>query len=425
MTSASSQPRIGTLDRVVSARGGLVSTVVPISATRDASAYHICQASLGDVGAVLPDCAPSLHGPGGLDGAGTGHELGRAADLAVVEAVERWSSTILTEDQVVVASVRELAQRGEAALDLDRVPRCSEEELAHPRVPLRRLDRDAPLRWVHGIDLLDGSRVLVPAVMTYLGLQQWPSETFWLPISTGCAAHTDLAAALLGGLLEVVERDALTLTWLHRLPLVELDVDGGSTRVYDATLEHGIPTVYAVDRSDGPVATVVGAATAPTAEAATHKVLREVQSCRIALEAIGPGGDDVDAFVSATDGAQYMGVSHRASAFEFLTQPPRDRRSLRPLAHVASLPGEDAAEQLRAALAAMRSIGAHPVAVDLTTREARLAGLRVVRVVVPELVPLTFSPRARYLAHPRVHGGSWTAVHAPADELNPLPQPMA
>lgn len=422
---ADAVPRIGTLDRVVAARGGLVSSVVPISATREAAAYHVCQAMVGDVGAVLPDVAESLHAWGALDGAGTGVDLGRAADLAVVEAVERWSSTVVTADQVLVASADELAALGLRTLDMATVPRCSDEELAHPRCPLRPFDPGARLRWVDGVDLLDGERVLVPAVMTFLGLRQWPSECWWLPISTGCAAHTDLPAAVLGGLLEVVERDALTLTWLHRLPLVELDVDGGTTRVYDATLEHGIPTVYAVDRADGPVATVVGAATAGTAQAAVEKVLREVQSCRIALEAIGPGGEDVDSFVTATDGARFMAAAERTPAFSFLLDPARSERRLRPLRDLEPLCGANPTEQLRAAIAALCRSGAHPVAVELTTREARVAGLRVVRVIVPELVPLSFSLRARYLGHQRAREGGWTARYPASRVFNPVPQPMA
>jgi ribosomal protein S12 methylthiotransferase accessory factor len=42
------------------------------------------------------------------------------------------------------------------------------------------------------------------------------------------------------------------------------------------------------------------------------------------------------------------------------------------------------------------------VAVDLTADEVRDAGLWVVRVIIPELVPISFVHRARYLGTPRL-----------------------
>ena len=51
-------------------------------------------------------------------------------------------------------------------------------------------------------------------------------ERFALPISTGCAAHTDIAAALLSGLCEVIERDAIALLWLQRMAVPRLSLDG-------------------------------------------------------------------------------------------------------------------------------------------------------------------------------------------------------
>lgn len=426
--------RIGSLERVVSTRGGLVSSVIPLATGTERAEYRVCQALLGDVGSTADVTLAEGLGHGSLDGAGTGSDLAAAADLAVVEAVERWSSTVVTVDQLTVSA----AQDQESGLDMTTVPTCSPAEFAHPSCPLVPFDPTVPLRWVTGLDLTTGSPVSVPAVMTYLGMRQWSSsERWWLPISTGCAAHTDLSLALLAGLFEVVERDALTLTWLHQLPLPELELDlpslsvardranasgAGRTRLFDATLDTGVPTVYAVNESSGPVATVVGCATAADASTAVRKVLREVQSCRIAIEAAGPGGDDPDTFLSAIDGARWMGDPRRAGAFSFLDRSPR-----RLVSEMPPLSAASADALLPTALQAVRDVGGRPVAVDLTTREARRAGLHVVRVIVPELQPMTFSPRARYLAHPRVARGAFAAGYQPkpAHQLNALPQPMA
>jgi ribosomal protein S12 methylthiotransferase accessory factor len=52
-----------------------------------------------------------------------------------------------------------------------------------------------------------------------------PSEMFYYPISTGCASHVSLERALLGAILEVVERDAISIIWLQKLVLPRIEVD--------------------------------------------------------------------------------------------------------------------------------------------------------------------------------------------------------
>jgi ribosomal protein S12 methylthiotransferase accessory factor len=67
------------------------------------------------------------------------------------------------------------------------------------------------------------------------------------------------------------------------------------------------------------------------------------------------------------------------------------------------------------------------VAVDLTTDELRDAGLRVVRVVVPQLMPISFTHRARYLGTPRLSAYVARRTGAPFTEadVNPAPLPFA
>ncbi len=71
--------------------------------------------------------------------------------------------------------------------------------------------------------------------------------------------------------------------------------------------------------------------------------------------------------------------------------------------------------------------GCEVVVADLTTDEARQVGAHVVRVLVPELMPLSFAHRARYLAHPRLYRAPAALGHRVhrEPELNPHPQPFA
>ena len=88
-------------------------------------------------------------------------------------------------------------------------------------------------------------------------------ENFWQSISTGVAAHTHLATALASAICEVIERDAIALTWLCRLRLPRIEIDDPVPDVlapalerlrlskiqqyfFDATTDLRVPTVYAV-----------------------------------------------------------------------------------------------------------------------------------------------------------------------------------
>ena len=125
-------------------------------------------------------------------------------------------------------------------------------------------------------------------------------------------------------------------------------------------------------------------------------------------------------FRDVMDGATYMAAADRAEAFDFLTQPIRR-------IPLSTYPGPVAAsdrEVLRALVARFRDLDMPVYAVDLSTDEAIRAGLRVVRVLIPALQPLSFHYRARYLGHPRLYSAPAKMGYPVRTEreLNPWPQ---
>jgi ribosomal protein S12 methylthiotransferase accessory factor len=440
--------------------GGLVSRVRPVPGS---APYRIYVAELGDLSAALPQ-VPDGFGP--LDGSGGGTDDGHAATVAVAEALERYSACVYDDRALRWATAREL---GAEALDLATLPRCSATELAHPACPVTDPDPAARIRWVAGLDLHTGTMTWIPAVLVYLHLPApVPGERFTLPISTGCAAHPDLAVALTNAACEVIERDALTLTWLQRLALPrltgtdldpagsepDLDPAAGSTpdldpaagsepeldsaagpepgldggagmRLFDATTDLGIPTVYGVDVAPAhpTVRTVVACATDLDPGRATAKVRREGAAGRLALEHAPPAPAELDRFGAVSDGAAYMGRPERADAFDFLLHTPRGRA----VSELAAPDPADSGAGLRFVLDRLAGAGYRAYAVDLTTDEAARVGMHVVRVVIPGLQPLSFSFRARFLGHPRLYEAPARMGFPAASEsdLTPWPQPFA
>lgn len=87
----------------------------------------------------------------------------------------------------------------------------------------------------------------------------------------------------------------------------------------------------------------------------------------------------------------------------------------------------DSGQDLAFLVQRLKQAGCDVIAVECTTDEAHDVGFRVVRVIIPQLMPLSFTHRARYLAHPRLYEAParmGLPVHGEAD-INPNPQPFA
>lgn len=435
------------LESLVSASGGLFSSVRRISLPPDIADYNTSVASVGDIWTGYGPRADEqfLPDPGArrLDGSGTDLDPAMARLYSLGEGLERYCSSTYRTEQFRWATADELAAAGEPAVDLDRCPRLSDVELSDPRCPIVRPDKGLPQRWVRGIDLHTGEPAWVPAVLVYLGLPpQSRGEAWWMPISTGCAVHTDPYRALTGALLEAVERDALTLLWLQKLPVPRLDLDldacpphlrdiverhaasGSELHLFDATTDLGIPAVYALDRAPHPrLENTVNCVTGFDPHTIIAKIFRETSSCRSALTSRRPVRTDVDTFHGLFDGALHTGHPDRRHAFDFLTDVTRSV----PLASLPTLRFDSAEQEYRHVVRALADRGMPAYAVDLSTDEAVRSGLTAVRVVVPDLLPLTFSPKAQFRAHPRLYSAPVAmGMRALAEEeLNSHPQPMA
>ncbi|WP_411146946.1 YcaO-like family protein [Streptomyces sp. x-80] len=398
--------------------------------------YAVYVSAIGDP-TTLWAAIPSQ--PDGVDGAGSGTDRERARLISMAEALERYTNSLYQSELVRWATADEL---GDEAVDLDVLPQCSAAELADGTAWLIPADKSLPQRWVRGWSLTRRRPVWVP--VSYVWLFTDPEamgERITNPISTGCAIHSDLNQALVNGICEAIERDTISLVWLQRLELPEIDVSGEPAlreqrrrlrdgfveyRFYDATSDIGVPVVYAVVLSDHnqELNQLVMCASGPDPADVVRKIYREAASSRIALQARRSIPDDPQDFTSVLHGAIHMGRPGKRDAFDFLLRRPRPTRQLADLPHAAA---DDPATQLSWLVNRLADIDAEVIAVDITTEEARDVGFRSVRVIVPQLMPLSFVHRNRYLAHPRLYRAptAMGLVSHPESALNPEPQPFA
>ena len=455
--SALKEPAAPSLARAASLESpvGLVSRTAELAQAPGEPAFSIWTGFLGDLSAPLRSQTTWNHRveSGNIDGAGGAIDADLARHIAIVESLERYSSCSWEAEELIWDTPAGL---GEAAIGPERWPACSPAELADPQCGLIPSDPRIPLRWVRGWSLTRGREVFVPAVLVYLKLPvRSPSERFINMVSTGTAAHSDLREAVLGGLLEVVERDAIALTWLQRLRLPEVVVDpadldpeaaeyhrvGTSTELTvhlrDATTDYGIPILYAVQTSevDTELAQVVAATCDLDPQRALAKIHRELVSLRIALRshARSPRAKEVTGQdMTVVGGALADAAPSMRHVFDFLLEGPRPARRLadvgRPELRSTREPAPgSAADPLARVVSALERAGSEAVVVDITTDEARQVGMHVVKALVPEAVPLSFSHHARYLATPRLYEAPRAMGLTAHDEagINPVRQPFA
>lgn len=384
--------------------------------------------------------------PGIHPGNGSGRTAGEAFAAAVAEAVERYSACYTAGSGAVVASAREL---GADAVAPERFALHSELQHAVPGFPYGRFTSDTRVAWVRASALPSGDPAYLPAQLVYLAWCPRPGEVrIGRSTSNGLAAHATVEEAVLRGSLELIERDAFMITWTARLSWPQLAWEGNG-RLEDFACRHlrptgiryaavdlsafwKLPCVLGVARSEvpGEAPLGVGAAAAPTVEAVIEKALDEAVRVRSWANAVrlrdphGARAPSPERIRNFDEHVAFYARDENASRAGFL-DASGERRHIR---DVPRLEGESVYARIEALCARLHADGASAYAVDVTAPDVRDAGLRVVRVVAPELCPLDVEHSARRLGGGRLYDvprrlGLRDEALSP-DELNPDPHPF-
>ncbi|SRR5216683_8339265 len=342
---------------------------------------------------------------------------------ALGEAIERYCAFIRFDNELIYASYEEL---GQAALDPNDLPMCSDKEYSNPRNYLVKPRRDVKMRWSRGFSLTRRRELLVPANLVYLSHKySMREEMINLPISTGLACGPNIFEALISGLCEVVERDAFTVTWYHQLPVPKLDVTQVSDEniterlmrlekaelepfFFNITTEIQIPSILLILVSKSqtvPVLTVT-TATHPDPYRALTKVIDEGVSTRNFC--IGMLRKGYISKVSVTNPSEFTHLEDHLFAyvhpemlgnFDFLLKNPISM-SFRELPNLSN---HNLAVTLKDILAIFSNLNMEVIAVDITTEDIKEAGFTVLRVLIPGLEPLSQDHNIRFLGRTRLY----------------------
>lgn len=200
-------------DLLVSPRTGLVTELVPQSRSAEEPVPpHLFTATLAHFDFRAAPRQERLN-------AGKGRTEQEAKLSALGEAVERYAAYHLNPARLSTGP----APPG-AITPVDCVL-YSDAQYAQEGFRYRPWTKDTEISWIEGTDLDSGEPVPLPAALVHLVYPMPRIEDYFTAVtSNGLAAGPTLPRAILSGLYEVIERDALMISWMNRLPAIELDV---------------------------------------------------------------------------------------------------------------------------------------------------------------------------------------------------------
>lgn len=390
------------IERVVSPRFGIARTITRIQLGPDEPRLHLFSVE------------PAYRSLGGLGAArntgGAGLSVTDAKLSALGELLEGYCAAAMPPKMEIFGTYKELSRHHEV-VEPARFALFSENQYASNGFPFRPFNEDTPVAWVWGYSLIREKRVLVPASRVYLPYSKRPEEADIGPLlSTGLAGAGSLETAILSGLYECIERDAFTIFWLNNLPVRRIDIRGSSSavpfkrlhdelfdvsgyeyHVYDITNDLNVSTIYvilAVNSPRGKIYPIGASSRLDGVEAVFKAVTEAIQGKPYVLHEMKqepnwrprPDFADVDSFarsckVYSIEPAlvpHLLSVEERAHATVTLENLPR-----------WETPGAVAA--IQHITNQLRARDYEAIIVDLTTSDVDALGVKVVRVITPEL----------------------------------------
>ena len=298
---------------------------------------------------------------------GKGLSAGQAVASACVEFFERYCAGQRADDSLRRAAFDEIA--GEA-VDPRRFGLAAGAGFEPGR----------PIDWIRGTSLTRSTEVLVPANLVFCPyrLPRNVSPIAWTD-SNGLAAGNNLEEAVLHGLLEVVERDAVMISEYNRLPFAGIAPEGLPDRCR--------PTLQLLERAGFEWRFMAGATDLPFPFVAASLRHRDRTADRAV--AFGCDVDPASALTRAlTEAVQVLPPSVNHAGWLRSGSPERYDRAPADVVRFADLKGStgpDLRKTIEACVEILRSVGSEVLVVDLSLPEIPFPS---VRVLVTGLQPI-------------------------------------
>ncbi len=303
------------------------------------------------------------------------------------------------------------------------------------------------IRWTFAFSLSREMPILVPSELVYLNYARHPAEhSICAKVSTGAACGLSLSDAIVRGICEVVERDAIMVMWLNRhpCPRIEIDTDDSFASLLQRrfrsdhfpftlfwiTNDIPIHTCLAIvsDSNGGQNRLFAGSAAHLDPQVAIIKALLEAHQIRywFGLDLRNsPLIKDAEEVNTISQHALYYAQQDRSYLLDFLLSSVNTIR----YSELANYEHPSRTINLQTCLQFCAHAGVEVIVADLTRDDIRETGLRVIRAIAPGMVPLTFRNGEIPLACSRIYEVpvrlGWRDRPIEQDAINRHPHPIA
>ena len=393
---------------------------------------------------------PLFGGDEGVAGRTNSYEMSELT--AVLEGVERYCGIKPRGKRTVIHDSYQHLKN--IALNPISVGVHETDQYEKPHFPFKKFNPETPMDWVWGYSFLHERPILVPELLAYYSVSC--GEGFVYETSNGCALGGSLEEAIFHAIMEVVERDSFLLTWYARLPLARLDlrsandkelqlmadrirdVAGYDLYFYNSTMEHGIPSVWAVakNRRSKGVNLICAAGANPDPVNAVKSTIFELAGMMFRDdEKLETNRQEYERMLQEPfavrdmeDHGMLYGLQEAEERLNFILN---DHGPLRTFAQEFKDPPShpDLKDDLQDILQRFRRLNLDVIVVDQSTSITKRNGLFCVKVLIPGMLPMTFGHHLtrvkgmeRVLTVPMKLG--FTEKPLTYEGLNPYPHPF-
>lgn len=390
----------------------------------------------GPLGAAVRDL-DSLRGTMRAENGGKGSTPAHARTSALCEALERYSGEYRGDEARMRSSLRLLGSDGIHPNDCMLFDEQQYQDATawnatcSPRhIVFEPFDPDEIMDWTPLWSMTQQRHRFLPTAALYYGAPSAPNRRAVRADSNGNAAGSCLEDAVLQGLLEVVERDAVALWWYNRTPVPGIDLNafsepwfeqvreihrelGREVWALDVTADSSVSTAVALSRrTSGPSEDIIfgfGAHLDPCV--ALRRALAELNQMMPMLVDAGAGGpygcDDPDA-------VRWWRMATVAEHTYLVSDPRLPSRRPTDVPNAAS---GDLYQDVETVRSRLESRGLEVLILDQTRPDVALP---VVKTVVPGMRPIwaRFGPGRLFDVPVRL---GWLSEPTPYAELNPTP----
>lgn len=384
-------------------------------------------------------CAISMiHNDYQIHGGSCNFEKSSALLGAIGECIERYCANFFNKDEMVYSDYMHISSK---AIAPEEYTLFHDNQYSDPDFRYQRFSKNTELSWFPMRNLCTGSETFVPGQMIYLPFFQ--EKNLITPnVSTGLAAHSDFYSAILNAIYEVVERDGFSNSWYQMLPLEKIIIDdniqnyinqfdntGYDINIFDINFDLDIPAVLIV----GFIETELGKMLICSASArwtyseaikkAIFEFFQSVSGSRANVKIFN--GKHYNSFKEIQTFEDhswyYLRNQENWKVFDkWLSTKPSKRINFEEIDSLSTK------EKIYAIVNNFKTKKLDILVKDITTPDAREIGYYVVKVIIPQLVPLSGNYNFYYLGGERLYNVPKLLGCVPKqfDKLNHMPHPF-